>query len=655
MKNSKRNLDNRVISVCLLGILCCLYLLYDSRWIAFFSSNSLSGEPIGEVSSFKQDVRFKNQGGFAWLNLYGQKPVAIGDSLYVGESSSAQVTLNDGTRIELSPGSLVTFKNSQGKMSLSLEFGAVKVLSQGSQKLLVEETPSVVKKDRAPAQTLTLSWKDERPILHQHYKLNKPIDIQWQSAGPFGRFKWQLAKDENFNEIVLEDFSNKKSLKIKNYPVSGKYFVRVTGANSNGEWTAKTSVRSLTILEVRKAQITSPANDSQLSLSLNADGVVREPLIVKASWSNPNHIDLQSSYEFELTNIKTKKVLLQKQETQLSSDLSFIEPGQYSIRVRAKEANSDWSDPVQFSVSKSPPAAFSRPELVGSVVEGIHTRRNAAFAWKPAPDAAKHIITIKDQLGRVIETVEKNDSKFSKDLPPGQYTAEVISLTPKNKKSPPLQFSFKSVYQAPELQKLNDIVSLVPEDSPPPPQKISLAWTPAEAASKFVIEVSKSKDFANRVVLPIENARTSEIDVPAPGTYYTRVLTLDQKNQKASAYSNVESFSYRVRKALKTPRLIEPKNKFTYFYQNNNDKEVSFEWSKVENANIYEVQMSHDAQFTNPSAAFTSPVPKLKLNADMPTGQKFWRVRAKGDLEQISNWSEPNLIVVETGRTPASR
>ncbi len=102
----------------------------------FFGSNSTSDEAtIGNITSLSADVRHKSKSDYFWQEMNLKTKIAKGDSIFTGNKSSSEVTLDDGKLLKISQNSLVHFSTNKDQLVVDLAFGNVS--ASGLDKTLV--------------------------------------------------------------------------------------------------------------------------------------------------------------------------------------------------------------------------------------------------------------------------------------------------------------------------------------------------------------------------------------------------------------------------------------------------------------------------------------------------------------------------------------
>ncbi|MEZ4700745.1 MAG: hypothetical protein R2834_10480 [Rhodothermales bacterium] len=189
-----------------------------------------------------------------------------------------------------------------------------------------------------------------------------------------------------------------------------------------------------------------------------------------------------------------------------------------------------------------------------------------------------------------------------------------------------------------------DAVSLTaPEPTTPangasniPIEGAALGWTAVTGATNYAIQVSTQADFSSVEIQAAEVPETGYL-LPAlePGTtYYWRAQASD--GTILSAWSIAFSFTTETPAGLTPPALTSPANGET-----NTPFDVNLQWSAVDGATSYQLQVATNADFAAPSIDQSGLTQTAYTVDNLDAGtQHFWRVRAS-DGAMTSAWSTP--------------
>ncbi len=160
-----------------------------------------------------------------------------------------------------------------------------------------------------------------------------------------------------------------------------------------------------------------------------------------------------------------------------------------------------------------------------------------------------------------------------------------------------------------------------------------LFWNRVYGAIKYQVQLSKDSTFANILYdIEVHNDTSMEFyDLNYFTKYYWRVRTFNETC--ISQWSNVWSFST----TLNAPEPVRPFNNERDVYP-----KTTFQWSVVQGANSYHLQVDTDSTFAHPKFS----IDNISVNYYEISGLEynqtyFWRVQAKRS-DAISKWSNIN-------------
>jgi hypothetical protein len=144
----------------------------------------------------------------------------------------------------------------------------------------------------------------------------------------------------------------------------------------------------------------------------------------------------------------------------------------------------------------------------------------------------------------------------------------------------------------------------------------------------------------DEVVVPSEF--TFPVDLPPNAKYYWQVRAFNTLGQY-SAWSAKRSF----RAAVLPPSLVSPLDTAALL-----DRRPAFDWTDVDGASGYTLQVSRYANFSSVLKTVTSTTSAYTMTADLPANTVlYWRVRANG-ANGPSLWS-PQVWSLVTGNPPS--
>jgi hypothetical protein len=151
-------------------------------------------------------------------------------------------------------------------------------------------------------------------------------------------------------------------------------------------------------------------------------------------------------------------------------------------------------------------------------------------------------------------------------------------------------------------------------------------WAPVAGVDSYTFEYSEDNSFATSTQEMTDVPLVGYDELPV-GVYYWRVKSTT--GAVDSSWSPTWTF---IVNPLDTPTLVAPVDP-----AKTNDLYPTFEWSAVDGATGYVLELSLDDLFTSPwwkECATTS----CQMDAALPAGTWYWRVKATNDF-QDSTWS----------------
>lgn|GEM_PF-2537480 len=675
MQKRLNSTDRRILSAALLLLMLMLYLMYDDS-LLFRDNRNASLKTIGKLETTQFDVRRKISKQFLWKSARSDDSIHQGDAIFTGEKSKATIRLNDGRTLTVAENSLIVFDNLGDQLNLDLRFGklagtisgCLKVNAGGksvdvcgqNQKMEID-ADGAIHTDRNPANTNAISWTTPPPPLVLHDHRNTPLALSWKSTTFFGRYRLQIARDENFKNVIFEEGSVKKTLSTHGYPSEGAYFVRVRGEDIKGRATGFSTPTPVSFHEVPAPDITSPKEDQVQNFKTTADGDLAEINRVKVEWTFANS---EKTFDLQIaTNSDFKDPETISHVPGLSSPTPALKPGKYYVRVRAADLISDthqpWADAVPFQVHFQAPYKLEAPELLTKMIQhAVPSEQEPTIVWKPVEQAQKYIVQASRDPNFVSKvTYQSKDSHLMlRDYPPGLSYFRVFASTDKGTLGPAsipgeLHVSAKK----PILDPVNPIVVLgKTREDKGDPQKFKLSWSDNKLAKAYVVQVSKDPEFRERKQF-VAREPASEITVQHPGEMFWRVKPLDREGQPLSSFSDNGNMNYILKVPLTDPILSEPANDITLYYQRREASYVWLEWNPVQEATSYLIEVALDKNFEQKVMSAQSPTPHYLVKENLPSGKLYWRVRAAGDFQRMSWWSDPREMNIYSGRAPAGQ
>lgn len=178
-----------------------------------------------------------------------------------------------------------------------------------------------------------------------------------------------------------------------------------------------------------------------------------------------------------------------------------------------------------------------------------------------------------------------------------------------------------------------------------------LAWISSDTNSIYHLQVSWANNFS-LLVLDLDQIAGKSYLVSSPlvdGTYFWRVKVSDSLASETN-WSGAWKFVIDMNPPG-VPALNSPANNASISENN-----VSFKWSRVTDASMYQFQLDDDSTFASVDLSKDSlSVPEYYFQGTLPSPSCFWRVRARDIAGNWSAWSTSFKIMLSIIVTPPSQ
>ncbi len=674
------------------------YLLYDDSFL-FKQESQSNKNSIGDISFSENDVRRKSNQNFSWLPANKKDFVFQEDSIYTGSESNAEITLADGSVIEIQPNSLVTISTSRnGQMNLNLSYGnMVGQLAKGSE-LTVQsgEEEFNLKGDNSKIQfnksnagkvdvnlisgNASVSTKSGKEValkkvlavMSPKLELITPagttiskfsdaetVPLQWKGNSVIAKYEIKVAKDPNFSNLISQDTTKNQKVNITKDLPGGKYYWQVVAFKKDGTVAVNSEVRDFSVSAFKSPEITSPQPQAVINLEL--PGKPEELLNnTKITWNSFNEY---TQYRVQISKDADFKEVLKDIVTPAKDSMTPNLPsGTYHTRVLGvfpdKKISSQWSKPVSFTFNlvatkELPPVP---PVLVSSKVYFKVPKKNdrtpaaiagPVMAWKPVANIPKYRLQIaKNKEFTDTTEFDVNNTKAAwSQYRPGKYYYRVYSITASGLTSGPSETGEVGVISgSPVLSSIAPIQ--VRGKETPPPKDIKVTWSEVPFAKSYLLQYDQDENFSNPKQLQFTST-VGKIKLPTVGMYHIRVKAVDESNMDMSEYSNKELALYAYQNPLTTPILNEPFDKASIFLQKEATPYVWLEWKSVDGAQSYAIEISNTPDFSKVLVTKSVADNRFLISNQIPTGKIFWRVRAMSlESKSESDWSPQREFIL---------
>jgi hypothetical protein len=342
-----------------------------------------------------------------------------------------------------------------------------------------------------------------------------------------------------------------------------------------------------------------------------------------------------SSLEYEFITASTEETLQ-----------TSLEQGIYYWRVRAISRFNrfgNWSETRQITISIPPGiAALSQP-----ADQAIETNLEALFfAWDGVENTAYYVIQIDDNedfSSAEYENQVSDNNLSSIALAQGEYYWHVQAF---NQYDTPGEWSepWKFIISIPPVPPT--LISLPNESIEDRTDTPSFEWSGVDNAVTYQIQVDDDPDFNSPDYATTEDNTARTIDVAlAQGEYYWRVQALNIYDTPGE-WS--ETWKFIISIPPVPPTLISPANEL----MEDTTVTPSFEWSGVDNAVTYQIQVDDDPDFNSPDYATTEDNTARTIDIALAQGEYYWHVQAFNQYDTPGEWSEPWKFIISIAPVP---
>lgn len=667
--------DKRILSLAVFMLMTALYFLYDDSLLMSFEGDS--DQPVvAQISTLENDVRYKFSKRFAWRSAKSDQKLRLGDSIFTGKGSSAQLRFQDGRSLQVQPNSLVVISSLGDQMNLDLKFGSfggnldgcikvnikgesVDVCGQNSQVEIKADGDIQVKKGsvqlkdkKIQAQPIEkLVWQDKPESEFYHVQNNKNLNLSWQASKNYERYKIQFSRTEKFKDSPTQDQTNETRFSTKNYPRQGSYFIRIQADDGRGNILAVTDPVKTQFYDVSPPKIKAPLSKEVFKFDTDLAGEVTKDPKIEVSWQYP---DSKANFRFELSNnIEFSQIVQTNSLADNKIVTENLPPGTYFVRVQEEKPNRPWSEVVEFEVKYGNDKAISAPQLLTKKIRYKAPEAAPKIEWTPVETADKYLIetstTADFTPGETKSFQIKSTNSIFEIKKPGTTFFRVSALTKKGGRGPASDVGqLTTLIDRPILNPVEPIYALAKSaDEEAPPMDVPVSWTDLKIAPLYEIQLSKTPDFKLKKKSFSKDYQTNII-APTAGEYFWRVRAVNAQKKPISLFSDAGKINYKHQVPLTQPILTEPQANATLFFQQKATPYVWLEWKPVRQATSYLIQISESPDFSQVIHSSEVKESRYLLQQKLNRGKIYWRTQALGEKGMTSFWSQSRPINIYT-------
>lgn len=618
-----------VVSALLLLILVFSFLLHRNLNYRF---NDAAGPTIGVITFKNKTVLRKYNDAVVWDLIESKTEVKNRDTIRTEGLSDAILTLNDGTKINISENSMILLDISDKNININFAYGSFEAaregtvsgdikmnitagdktvqVANGDVKLDKNKSELNIKVDQGEAK-LTSNGKEETiakdqiaNVTESGVKVGKPVyrlatpedrkNILSESGQErifFSIAGWKPDSAKQTNPLIeislFPDFSKsliKEKLTSPNLTKkldTGSYYWRVSYENPSTKSKQTTEVYQFRILSDPGLRILSPKSGEVFTFS-------QETPVVRFVW---NPLDLYSSYTVQIAKDSNfSEGLISKQTQSQSLAFDSLKEGNYFAKIQARSnlpgISEKLSKVINFQVSKK--TNTSPPELLepakGKTFAEEQTKSQLFFSWKDDKDFNQYEWELSSdsnfQSKVRSESTKNNFLKLSNGLGVGTYFWRVkgigsngVSLDSKSN-----TFNVIAKEEMELIAPANGAELEVDERS-----LVVLKWKKLTGKSNYEVEIAKQSDFQPLVLKETVSGNYFEFKSKDLGKFYWRVRPVEG-DQEASGIRSFQMIS-----GMDPPSLVTPvRNETINLFSKNS---ILFTWKPVDKASGYRIHL----------------------------------------------------------------
>lgn len=578
-------------------------------------------EQIGVITFKQKTVQRKYSGRAVWEPMENSFPLYNRDSIRTGDLSDAEITLNDGTKLEVDENTLIVLNISKEEKEIDFAYGNLTAsrvgddvtgeglsIKSGENKIALNNAN--VSLSQTDAESLMVDVKegiaslfsgegekkeinsDERvelkgdvvKVQKKPFRVIQPpsnyrqisggdwINLTYEIDGwePGTKANLEFSRSRNFGNIISKRTIS--SAKFTEPFKPGIYYWRVIHEGK------VSSIGKVSLIQVKPSRLVSPPNGQKIFTS-------QEEVFVSFSWTMEEGV---SQYAIEVAQDESFANRVIEKNTMGSSISTNLKSGNYFWRVRSVIANN--IDPVYSKIQTinisneevtSPPSLF-HPKNNDVFSEDLIRQSGISFFWKPIKGYSNYELEI-SRRADFSESVNlksngKNNLVYKEGLDQGDYYWRVRGITPSGSRG---SHSIVSNYKISKIEKnvfnlqSDTVVSQTKADR----EGVLLKWKKLPINGTYEIILATDSGFNNVIKKIVTNLNQATIKELLEGKYYWKVSLLDDDG-KPVLVSDSNSFEV----ADKLGPLY-PKTGMTINMTSQN--QLRFEWQKRDGVQSY--------------------------------------------------------------------
>jgi hypothetical protein len=668
----------------LLCFLTSLYFLIEDQ----FLKSGTSADSIAQVIYKSKTVKTKKIFNYHWINTKDGDQLQANDQVFTYDDSNAKIILKSGSKISVSPNTLISLNQLENDNSINVEKGiiladlneetkALKININGKEvslrskqaKLQISSTAGEsridivsgnatfkidnIQKTLMPGQQITSNNKDiaikdislliKTPSIDQIVLEDQPIQFSWKSKD---KVQFEISNDMNFKQILKSyDLTvNNISLKLK----SSIYYWRIKTSNE------VSTPRVLNVYPNVTTKLISPSN---------------EILLIKQSDGKKISLNWNDKYykKFELS-VKGPNKDLSKTINGSSYILDLSQNGEYFWKVKPiSKNNHSWSNENSFTLSQ--PFLPSAPRVItpkANELISLFDESKFIFRWT-GNNKSNYLVSISRDLQESLPIFTKSIRGNLLNWTPkesGVYffkVKEIDRLDRETAHSKIIKTTFDIIDTTNFLPQSGSKISLVR-----PKEEVKFKWKKSirtnKLRPKYYLEISRDNDFKKILISKQSFTNSSKVIFPKIGNYFWRTRVVYPNNKES--FSTPQRVTITPTPAPKKPKTkdldIEIKvnsilksikkfisNIISLFIPSTHASEINtsakIEWDKIDNTKVYILEVFEDRELRN--IILKKEIKENHYNiSNIKEGTYYWRIAVIDHWNRQSEFSEASKL-----------
>jgi hypothetical protein len=403
------------------------------------------------------------------------------------------------------------------------------------------------------------------------------LSLGWQIVTLATEYEIEVSINADISDPFISENLTETERELTSLDYNTTYYwrVRCTDGIETSDWSAVWEFTTRAPLEV--PTLLSPS-DEAISQERN----------LTLDW---NTVNLAFEYEIEVSiNADMSAPFISENLTDTERDLSNLEYSTtYYWRVRCTDGieTSDWSQVWEFTTREP----MDVPTLLSPLDEAISQERNLTLDWQIVTLATEYEIEVSTNEDMTEPFISETLTETERDLSNLEYSTTYywrVRCTDGIETS-----GWSQVWEFTTREPMDVPTLLSPIDEAIAQERnLTLDWQVITLATEYEIEVSTNEDMTDPFIS--ENLTDTERDLSGIDyntTYYWRVRCTD--GVETSEWSEVWEFT--TREPMEVPTLLSPSDKAI-----SQERNLTLDWNTVNLASEYEIEVSTNADMTEP-------------------------------------------------------